>query len=266
MKKLGFTLAEVLITLGIIGVVAALTTPALVHNVGDAKIGPTLSKFNNTFANAVNLSKERNNLTSFHRGRDAIARDISSLGQHIVMVPPDDDHPYTFTDALGQQSHTVMTNTALQKKYDEVWNAIFSPDNPNHYSITDLTKLVNQMQNNPTMNTMNDGTVMVVAPVTTNPSITIGVYKGVVGEVIVDIDGDHGNNKAGVDVFGFLLDSSGLLIPAGSAAHRTIGQSGTQFITAPADCHNGSANLNENFACTGKIADNNWSTKGISLD
>ncbi len=32
MKKIGFTLAEVLITLGIIGVVAALTIPTLVNN------------------------------------------------------------------------------------------------------------------------------------------------------------------------------------------------------------------------------------------
>ena len=31
-KKLAFTLAEVLITLGIIGVVAALTLPALISN------------------------------------------------------------------------------------------------------------------------------------------------------------------------------------------------------------------------------------------
>jgi prepilin-type N-terminal cleavage/methylation domain-containing protein len=37
-KKFGFTLAEVLITLGIIGVVAALTAPALVKNSGTAKI------------------------------------------------------------------------------------------------------------------------------------------------------------------------------------------------------------------------------------
>ena len=44
MKKLGFTLAEVLITLGIIGVVAALTAPALVQNAGTAKVGPTLAK------------------------------------------------------------------------------------------------------------------------------------------------------------------------------------------------------------------------------
>jgi prepilin-type N-terminal cleavage/methylation domain-containing protein len=49
MKKNGFTLAEVLITLGIIGVVAALTAPALVKNSGQAKIGPALAKFVNTF-------------------------------------------------------------------------------------------------------------------------------------------------------------------------------------------------------------------------
>ena len=39
MKKFGFTLAEVLITLDIIGVVAALTAPALVQNAGSAQIG-----------------------------------------------------------------------------------------------------------------------------------------------------------------------------------------------------------------------------------
>ena len=41
--KQGFTLAEVLITLGIIGVVAALPAPALVQNAGNAKVGPQYS-------------------------------------------------------------------------------------------------------------------------------------------------------------------------------------------------------------------------------
>ena len=49
MKKSGFTLAEVLITLGIIGVVAALTAPALVQNAGSAQIGPKLAKAVSTF-------------------------------------------------------------------------------------------------------------------------------------------------------------------------------------------------------------------------
>ncbi len=41
-----------LITLGIIGVVAALTAPALIQDVSNAHIGPTLSKFKSTLENA----------------------------------------------------------------------------------------------------------------------------------------------------------------------------------------------------------------------
>ncbi len=52
-KNKGFTLAEVLITLGIIGVIAALTTPALVQNAYRAKIGPELVNAYNTLENGV---------------------------------------------------------------------------------------------------------------------------------------------------------------------------------------------------------------------
>ncbi len=43
-NKKGFTLAEVLITLGIIGVVAALTAPALIQHAASAKVGPAFSR------------------------------------------------------------------------------------------------------------------------------------------------------------------------------------------------------------------------------
>ena len=44
MKKSGFTLAEVLITLAIIGVIAALTLPGLMTDTASAQIGPKLAK------------------------------------------------------------------------------------------------------------------------------------------------------------------------------------------------------------------------------
>lgn len=44
MKKNGFTLAEVLITLGIIGVIAAITLPTLMADTTAAQIGPKLAK------------------------------------------------------------------------------------------------------------------------------------------------------------------------------------------------------------------------------
>lgn len=52
MKKLGFTLAEVLITLGIIGVVAALTMPTLIANTKYKQIGVKLAKFHTNLENA----------------------------------------------------------------------------------------------------------------------------------------------------------------------------------------------------------------------
>ena len=48
----GFTLAEVLITLGIVGVVAAISLPTLQSNVQKQKVGPSLRKFMNTMENA----------------------------------------------------------------------------------------------------------------------------------------------------------------------------------------------------------------------
>ena len=52
MKKFGFTLAEVLVTLGIIGVVAALTLPNLKINTANAQIGPALGKAASVFEQA----------------------------------------------------------------------------------------------------------------------------------------------------------------------------------------------------------------------
>ena len=43
-KKDGFTLAEILITLGIVGVVAAMTVPRLMNNTSTSQIGPKLAK------------------------------------------------------------------------------------------------------------------------------------------------------------------------------------------------------------------------------
>ncbi len=55
MKK-GFTLAEVLITLAIIGVVAALSTPAIIRNSQNAKIGPQLAKIVSTIESAAQMA------------------------------------------------------------------------------------------------------------------------------------------------------------------------------------------------------------------
>ena len=57
MKKTAFTLAEVLITLGIIGVVAALTMPALVSNHRKKVAETRLAKFYSTMNQAIKMAE-----------------------------------------------------------------------------------------------------------------------------------------------------------------------------------------------------------------
>ena len=71
MKKQGFTLAEVLITLGIIGVVAAITLPGLNSNVNNRRIGPTLAKAINNLENANRMALVENGAVNLN--------DISSI-------------------------------------------------------------------------------------------------------------------------------------------------------------------------------------------
>lgn len=52
MNKNGFTLAEVLITLGIVGTIAAITLPSLMNNTTTAQIGPKLAKAVSVFEQA----------------------------------------------------------------------------------------------------------------------------------------------------------------------------------------------------------------------
>lgn len=59
MRK-GFTLAEVLITLGLIGIVASLTLPSLNTSVQKQKVGPTLMKAINTLVNANRVALAEN--------------------------------------------------------------------------------------------------------------------------------------------------------------------------------------------------------------
>ena len=59
-RKTAFTLAEVLITLGIIGVVAALTLPMLIADYRKKEIPVRLKKFYSTLENALTLSSLKN--------------------------------------------------------------------------------------------------------------------------------------------------------------------------------------------------------------
>ena len=73
--KAAFTLAEVLITLGIIGVVAALTMPSLIQNHKKSEASARLKKFYSTMSQAILLSENDNGSAKQWTKVDNIGKD-----------------------------------------------------------------------------------------------------------------------------------------------------------------------------------------------
>ena len=70
MIKNGFTLAEVLITLAIVGLVASLTLPGLNSNINNRRIGPALAKAINTLENANKMILVENEISTLNENGD----------------------------------------------------------------------------------------------------------------------------------------------------------------------------------------------------
>lgn len=100
----GFTLAEVLITLGIIGVVAALTMPALIQNTKKSEASARIKKFYSAMSQAILLSENDNGSAKEWSKVDNIDKD------------PDTG---LYDDADAQNTE-IYFNTYLKKylKYD----------------------------------------------------------------------------------------------------------------------------------------------------
>ena len=87
MKKNGFTLAEVLITLAIIGVVATMTLPTLMNNAGE-------QQYKTGFKKGINI------LTEAGQMNEAIA------GYDYSSITDDNDGSGTVVDEAGEESET----------------------------------------------------------------------------------------------------------------------------------------------------------------
>ena len=270
MKIKGFTLAEILITLGIIGVVAALTTPALVKNSGNAKVGPSLAKFVNTFETASEQLMYDEMLSTIEE------KDIPLLSKEMVMTPLELEGGYKFYNAQGTGTPRVINGWSKEYVQSIIDNMIQLGMNPNHPDNTATFGAANA-ELNTTLWSLKDGSVMAIIPNGSGTDDNIsgaGAYKGIIALVIIDIDGNKAVNKAGKDVFAFLLDKTGILIPVGSNAYKSIiSKTNATFGTTMPDknneleyneiglqstCDTKSDNIDVNLACTGIIADNNY--------
>ena len=186
-KKLGFTLAEVLITLGIIGVVAALTAPALVQNAGTAKVGPTLAKVVSTLENAHEQILHDEDTTK-----------LSSVAKNA------DEYMDVLSKYISGSSYDTDNKIAPNPEYKSYEKQELSVDSSKIFKFSDSISIIFQL--NSFANCNND---------TYTPK---GSFKGEYCYFYIDINGiNKAPNSLGKDLFVFYVDKSGQILPSGSS-------------------------------------------------
>ena len=214
MKKLGFTLAEVLITLGIIGVVAALTAPALVQNAGSAQIGPKLAKAVSTLELAnQNMLTESGaaSMSSYMSSVIEAAEDSANDTNDVSKIYLENELPkYMKITYMGETRlkyrDKLMTYNGESKAMDagglpaNVLNSMKS-------AISDRIAL----SKDGFLYGVYFGTARVVKLTGNKPA-----HMTPIGTVVIDINGLDEPNRFGRDVFLFVMYNDGCLKPAGS--------------------------------------------------
>ncbi len=242
MKNFGFTLAEVLITLGIIGVVSALTTPVLIQNTGTAQIGPKLAKAVSAFevanqnmlmqAGAETLSSANAFVGSSNS--DAVNY-INNLSNYMKIS--------YYKEVQGGQDYSGML-----KNYN---NGAVTSGAPGAYSDAAKAALENY-------GISKDGFLFGVYPMAATTNTTVPTYNRFNGIVLIDINGTAKPNKLGRDAFYFALYSDGTLKPVGSNnwSDNTSLNSSYNWASGSTDkCNEGT--VTTGWTCAGSVFENN---------
>ena len=233
MKK-GFTLAEVLITLGIIGVIAALTAPALIQDAGSAKVGPTLAKAVTT------LELANQNMLS--------ATDAPSIKASPIGVNDDNKYIEGLSDYMKVTPYTDSGTkySSLLKNYNGAGWFTGAP-------IAARVHLSVAMQNSNYAMTK-DGLLYVIHLAAGNSNEPAN--RQLAGYVFIDINGKTKPNRLGKDAFAFIMMGDGTVKPIGGNQWSTSDSQNQSH-----NWQNGTDKCNETevtsgWSCAGSIFEN----------
>ena len=180
-QHFGFTLAEVLITLGIIGVVAAMTIPTLVKEYQKTQMVSQLKKTYTCLAQAVKLSEMDNgNNSTWDWGTNG---DATSIRQSFDTL---------WATYLKVSNYCTSNSDCGYSPADML--ASIQKDGINQFALTGASSRT---------------------PVKLQDGTTIIVFNNSNKQIIADVNGGKGPNIYGKDVFFFVLDTDKGLMPQG---------------------------------------------------
>lgn len=215
MKKRGFTLAEVLITLGIVGVVAALTAPSLVlssrNEANAARLSVLVSNLENAFQNAIvqegvdNLYKTNmwSNGAVNADNEARIAPFVGNLGR------------YMYVSGFKTKDTEAMASTGIHAM--DANGGTGTQIAGGDASLPGVGTCI-------ALETKNGATIYIRTYSHTEAEIEAGrtaaieqgsSYYTNAADVFIDVNGKSAPNTYGRDVFAFQVGENGILYPDG---------------------------------------------------
>ncbi len=198
--KKGLTLAEVLITMAIIGIVAAVVIPSLMNSnqqkMNGASLGSAVGKLQAGVINILETVRNNNSENANVSTLDVITMKDLPGGTTSEYLAPENIFSDQTGGILGIEENTK------DKEYLTTYlnNQGYDIDNIKVYR-------------------MKKTSTFVIADTSINIPDSIG-EDDVITRIFIDTNGTEGPNEFGEDVFLFGLLNSGQLVPAGSAAYN----------------------------------------------
>lgn len=262
-NKSGFTLAEVLITLGIIGVVAVLTLPMLISNHQKRVTETQLKKFYSTWSQAFQKMiaddgvENLGDTSVFNSLRKTVS--YGNGNSHEVGTLQCYSGWYT-----GTSSITYGDNQAFLANLGKYIS--FEQNDSNQTSITNGNSLYNKYCPK-TLRTPDGATIIAYtfwANASTNTSCETrgGKICSSQGNLIVDLNGTKQPNIVGKDIFAFDISSSGALIPYGgkdyAELHSRSSNTSSYYWKSATSNDSKCTSTQTSYGCTGRIMENGW--------
>lgn len=250
MKKFGFTLVEVLMTLGIIGVIGMLVTPSLMQNGRNETNAARLSTAVSNFENALAAGMASDRAEDLYDWEDTwcntpadggdcqdLAADVFYAQLTRFMVLNGHEEP----GAIGNLSAGLAdmgTDGSKGGASDLAGTNVYTALRTKNGALIYIADKANQADGAED----DEATARAAGRTLYNKAANI----------IIDVNGEAGPNIVGRDVFAFALSHDGTLFPYGSHETASYVEGGRVKLTARED------------ACDVNAQDNNGEITGIS--
>ena len=255
MYKKGFTLAEVLITLGVIGVVAAMTLPSLIQNYQKTVLVNQLKKSVSVVEQGFKLAMADDEVLELDN-----TQLMQSLGNSNIM-----------------SDETKFNNFITEfKKYFKVISAEQSYAPTIDYKILDGNSM-NDVEGDYSKIILSDGSILYFSygfkgqpdkksqteceQIKQLGGSICALYTS--GEIEIDVNGNKGLNQYGRDRFRFWLGNNGILYPASGKDYalfhfqEDLSANWAYWKSDDFAC-NSKASQNIGYGCAARIMENGW--------